>query len=172
MDRKGFLSCGGGVSERGRLLLLSDGSLVRLLEAIYMAPVHIEVSNQEEACITLPKDVKRVIKRGVWLKRGERRLIFAHSLISLDNLSERMRSRLVTGSHPLGLIIDEEVPCHRKEGLEIRRMVWPEKAIELGSPPDRALWMRRYRIVADKGLIALILEVFSPLLTDRYGHKA
>lgn len=109
-----------------------------------------------------------VIRRDVWLGlRGHRRLVFAHSLIPAENLSEKVQSRLTMGSHPLGLIIDEEVLCYRKESLEICSIEWPERSVEFGFPPDHRLWARRYRIVSDKGIIALILEVFSPSLLEK-----
>lgn len=178
MKREEFLSSlGKEVSEKGRLLLISDGSLVKLLEALYLKPITVEVEGQWIGPVRLDSpfifhDNREVIKRDVWLKEEEKRLIFAHSLIPAGNLSERMRSRLTMGFHPLGLIIDEELLCYRKESFEICMIEWPEKAIGFGLSPNHRLWARRYRIVTEKGIIALILELFSPSLIEWNEHQA
>ncbi len=158
--RDAFLSVHGKeLSEKGRLLLFSDGSLVKSLEALLMKDITIDVEEQHRK--------GEWLKRGVWLQGDGKRLVFAFSIIPMDSLSPRMLERILKGSRPLGLIVEESMPFHRKEDLRFGIVHWPEKAMAFGFHGNCRLWARRYRIATDKGHIASILEIFSPALMER-----
>lgn len=162
------------LSERGRMLFISDGSLTRLLEALYFKEIKIELKDQTIECISdgyreflgVLKG-EEIIKRDVWITEGDKKLVFAHSIIPLKGIPPRILDKLTNGIEPLGAILEEEGVFYRKNHWEFGRIQWKEIADELNLPNDYIFWARRYQIINRQGIMAVILEVFLPYLLEQ-----
>lgn len=165
-----------------RMLLASDGTVVRLLQTLFLQPIGIEVRSQRELLmddaladwLEIEKGEKAV-ERKVWLttppdRRNEslpkgRKRIFAISTFPISpKLPPGFYQEMQLGQKPLGRIIQERRLLTRRDRLEIRRLRDPEAAEELGLPPGDFFWARRYRLTISEQVSGAIFELFSPAL--------
>ncbi|TAJ98822.1 MAG: DUF98 domain-containing protein [Candidatus Manganitrophaceae bacterium] len=175
-----------------RLLLTSDGTLIRQLQAILLTPIEVAVQDQREILIDeehaswigLPAGEKG-IQRKVWLTvrapsattpapgpfndgptpaaSGEKK-VFAVSTFPLSGLKPDLHQEISLGQKPIGRILEERHLPTRRDRLEITRLLLPQIAEALGRPPGELFWARRYRLNISDQVSGVIFEAFSPSL--------
>ena len=171
---KGFSS----LNAEERVILLSDGSLTLLLEALLSDRVSVEVKRNStqglspESALYLDEEPgKESVEREVWLKVKGERLVFAHLVVPVCSIEPWLLRALREGEEPLGRVLQaREIPV-LKEALEIGVVRAPEVSQDLRVDPDTLLYARRYKLtnrVEGGGWIikAEICEVLSPALVN------
>ncbi len=161
-----------------RLLLSSDGSMVRSLKGLFLVPTSLEVVDQAERLLDdesstrleVPKGEK-AIDRTVWLsvKVGPsegKRLVFARSLFPISKTRPDLYQEMRLGETPIGEIIETRALSTWRDRLEIAYLPFPEVASGLGLAEDHLFWARRYRLTISGTVSAILFEVFSPQLSS------
>lgn len=152
-----------------RLLLTSDGTLIRHLESLFLASVKVAVQDQREirideehaSRIGIPAGEKG-IQRKVWLSAGGGRKVFALSIFPLSGLKPDFHQEILLGQKPIGRIIEAQQLPTRRDRLEITRLALPQVAEALGLQPRELFWARRYRLIISDQVSGVIFEAFSP----------
>ena len=166
------------LSSKERMILLSDGSLTLLLEALLRDRVSVEVKRNTsaplspEAAAYLGEEPSiDALEREVWLKVKARKLVFAHLVVPVSTVEPWLLDALKEGTEPLGRVLkNREIPV-LKEALEIGVVRAPELSADLKIEPASELYARRYKLtnrVEGGGWIikAEICEVLSPSLVS------
>lgn len=176
MDGSEFLGLNSSkmINPSARMLLLSDGSLTRLLNAFLLSPVTLNRLRQEE--VGLDKEMadyieaevgQKVIDRDVWLMSGSEKIVYANSILPTSLMRDDIYNGITRGETPLGTLLTDQSILTTRDRLKIARVKAPEVSRELGLPDGTELWARRYRLNTEGGFKGVILEVFSPkLFTD------
>lgn len=174
-----------------RLLLTSDGTLIRHLESLFLNSVEVAIQDQREILIDeehasrmgIPAGEKG-IQRKVWLALGAPsaaspagewskartpaaradRKVFAISTFPLSGLKPDFHQEVLLGQKPIGRILEAQHLLTRRDRLEIARLSLPPVAEELGLQPRELFWARRYRLVVSDQVSGVIFEAFSPSL--------
>lgn len=151
-----------------RLLLSSDGTLVRLLQSLFLKPVRLSIQSQREVLIEDPLSGwlgippgEKGIERKAWLIQDVKR-VFAISILPISQLKPDFYQELLLGQKPFGEIIREKGLPTRRDRLEIYRLPQPEVAGALGLSESELFWARRYRLTISEQVSGAIFEVFSP----------
>lgn len=156
-----------------RMILLSDGMLTRLLNAMLLSPVTLKRLRQEE--VSLDNEMaeyigteagQKVIERDVWLMNGNDRLVYASSSLPTSLMSDEIYDGITRGDTPIGTLLIDQSILTRRDKLQIARVKAPEISRELLLPGDMDFWARRYRLNMEGGFRGAILEVFSPKLFE------
>ncbi len=158
-----------------RLLLLTDGTLVEHLEALYQAPVRLNLQHQQEVpmpdadadWLGVPRGCP-ALSRHAFLHAGdgngsgspEQTVLFAMSLFPLASLPSVLREEMQRGHLPVGKII-RDLPTQR-DRLEVARRPVPQLSEALGFLPTLHFWIRRYRLTLATGASGTIFEAFPP----------
>lgn len=175
MDGSEFLStCSSDpVDAPTRMLLLSDGSLTLLLNASLRSPVSLQRLRQEEVGLDMEmaeyieaEAGQRVIDRDVWLMSGNKRLVYANSILPTSLMRDDIYNEITRGDTPIGTLLSEQSVLTRRDRLQIGRVRSKEITAELGLPEDAVLRARRYRLHTEGGFKGAILEVFSPIMFE------
>jgi chorismate-pyruvate lyase len=166
------------LSSEERLILLGDGSLTLLLEALLRERVSVEVKRNStsllgpEAALYLDEvEGGESVEREVWLNVNGERLVFAHSIVPVSSIEPWLLESLSEGTEPLGRVLkNREIPV-LKEALEIAVISAPEVSADLQIDPDTRFYARRYKLtnrVEGGGWIikAEICEVLCPSLVS------
>ncbi len=161
-----------------RLLLSSDGTTVRSLNALLLRPVSLEVMGQQSCLVSgqlasqlgVPEGEK-AIERSVWLniekESGTEKLIYAVSTLPVSKLNPDVYQALQLREKPLGRIIEtQSIPTFRDQ-LEVAYLPFEAVAATLALKEDTLFWARRYRLLISGQVSALICEVFSPRLSSQ-----
>lgn len=175
MDGSEFLALNSSkiINPSARMLLLSDGSLTRLLNAFLMSPVTLNRLRQEE--VALNKEMadyigaepgQKVIDRDVWLMSGTERLVYANSILPTSLMRDDIYNGITKGDTPIGTLLNDQSILTIRDRLQIARVHAPEMSSELGLPVITELWARRYRLNTEGGFKGVILEIFSPRLFE------
>ncbi len=175
------------------LLLTSDGTLTRSLQALVRSPIYLEVILQEthgineEAAQHLDLDLKKAPKalfREVWLVNEKReRLVYARSILPVESLSSSFYHELTLKKKPIGELIEslnlpslkDKMSFSRVDSMALVSVFGsiadksfpasdPKTEKEFHSAGDSDLWCRRYRLSVPGQILASIEEVFSPSL--------
>ncbi|MBI3604886.1 MAG: chorismate lyase [Nitrospirae bacterium] len=175
------------------LLLTSDGTLTRSLQALVRSPIYLEVIRQEthgieeEAAQHLDIDLKKVpeaLFREVWLQNEQReRLVYARSILPVEALSPSFYHELSLKKRTIGDLIESLNLPSLKDKMSFSRVSSmalvpvfgsiadksfrasdPQVGKECYSAGDSELWSRRYRLSVPNQILASIEEVFSPSL--------
>ena len=167
-----------GLSDKERMILLSDGSLTLLLEALLSSRVSVEVKlsataglSPEAAAYLGEEPGLESIEREVWLMVKGTRLVYAHLVIPVSCIEPWLLAELKEGAEPLGRVLqNREIPV-LKEGLEIGVVRAPEVSADLSLDPETRLFARRYKLTNKKDgggslIKAEICEVLSPALVS------
>ncbi len=156
------------------LLLFSEGSMTTELELLSNDRVEAEVRFNGPARLSRadadflgasPDDP--AIEREVWLNAGEKRLLYARTLIPVAMLDPFVKAALdEKGSEPLGRVLASNGILFAKERLEIGVVRCPVASRDLDLPEHTPLFARRY-ILFNKGergwiIKAAVTEIFSP----------
>lgn len=179
MDRIGFAEYAKehGVPAVLRLLLVSDGSLTRLIRGWSLADVSLDTLCMDERPVEdetakwLDTPVGTIVyHREVWLTANGDRLVFASSdwylpdtETDLSNLAARFISDLRTSSVPVGDLIRKRGLWSKQELLEIGLYRSDELSNLWGG---EQFWGRRYLMKVEGIVCGTILEIFSPRLGE------
>jgi chorismate-pyruvate lyase len=145
------------------MLLHTDGSVTRLLEACFGAPVVVEtLANEIDDRLPTPVELELAPHRPVLWRRAilhvdDQPVLRASSVIALDRLHARARAALVAGNEPIGTVL---------RGLDTRRQMLVSSAgsptaadrAELDLDPGARVHARTYRILAASRPLAIITE--------------
>jgi chorismate-pyruvate lyase len=151
-----------------RALLVTDGTVTRILEAYTGEPIEVRPIHQAET--VLKQDVsllelapgqpvveRRVLLHGVSTGRN---YTFAESLIRTDRLWAGLREDLLRGKLGMGEILrDRRMETHR-EILSFREEAAGNLSTTLGIDPGDRLLVRSYRIFHRQSPAILITEKF------------
>ncbi len=151
-----------------RLLLVTDGTVTELLEALTGEPLGLGLKKQsvdrtENHPTMAPLDghsaclYRRITLRGE--KTGQDWL-YAESVILHQNLESDARQMLEQRQIPLGAILDRQLPDNHREIVDCGYRKNTAAADHLGLERDYAFLYRVYRILAQTSLIAVITEWF------------
>ncbi|MBL4607925.1 MAG: DUF98 domain-containing protein [Pseudomonadales bacterium] len=139
-----------------RVLLVTDGTVTKTLEAYFWEPIKVSEVNQQE--ITLDKDNERLnakqgealLKRSIKLVGGNSENCYAEadSLIRLHQLPLPLREKLINGDIGIGELL-------RESGLETYR-----KLIDIGEMNSNKIY-RSYQIIINHIPAILVTEYFT-----------
>lgn len=175
MDGSRFLSLcpSDAVNAPARMLLLSDGSLTRLLNALFLAPITLQRLRQEEVVLDdgMAEYIgaeagQKVIDRDVWLMDGTKRLIYANSILPTSLMRDDIYNEITKGYTPIGTLLREQSVLTMRDRLQIAKIKAQGLCRDLEFPEDTELWARRYRLNTEGGFRGAIIEVFSPRLFE------
>lgn len=167
--RKIEKSCG-KLSNLQKVLLTTDGSMTKALEAITGKKVIVETKNRKiiKADEELAKELKVSINepinlRVVYLKNPNSKtaLIFARSWSPLYRLDERYRKDFISTDIPIGKIIQK----YRIETRRVLKSIRVEKAKSeeakvFGIKKGEKILARKYCIISGSKILILIEEKF------------
>ena len=168
MDSDGFIShCQTQeVPPLIRLTLLSDGSLVKLLKAVYLSEITVDVKAQRQMVMGIEiakfldaAEGSDAIGRDAWLCCNEKRLVYAHSVIDVSMMGEIIQKEINKKSIPVGMLLsDYGLPLLRDQ-LFLMQLRSDHFAKEF-SVSGSLFWARCYRLRGGDGFNAAILEIF------------
>lgn len=170
MDIEGFMSlCSGqNVDPVTRLTLLSDGSLTRILTALYLSEISVDVTEQKQ--VSMPAEMAkfldaaeggRATTRDAWLCHNGHSIVYAHSVIDSLNTGGVIQKELDRRRKPVGILLGEYSIPIIKDQLFIVQLKSRDLA-EGFAVNENSFWARCYRLRGGEGFNASIFEVFSP----------
>jgi len=166
-----------------RMLLLSDGTLVDHLEALYLSPVRLSLQHQREVpmpdadadWLGVPRGCPTVERR-TFLRAGgtdaagriegerggspDRIVVFAVSLFPRSSLPSELCEEMLRGELPVGKLI-RALPTQR-DRMEVAYRPVPPLSEALGVSDTKSFWTRRYRLNLAGGGVGLVFEAFPP----------
>jgi len=166
------------ISPTLRLLLSSDGTMVRALNALFLETATLEIVEQRDivldektAVILKVAPGEKAIERTVWLKArqsGEKRqrVLHAISKFPISQMKPELYQEMRLGQKPIGQIIEERLYSTLRDHLEIAHRTFPEVSKGLQLPEETLFWARRYRLTFSEQVSAIICEVLSPQLSS------
>lgn len=162
------------LSPTARLLLTSDGSMTQMLEALTFSSASMVVEKQEllPAGHPLPElinraDTKEVLAREAWLYAGGKKLIYAHSLLTVSEENDRAINSIKETNKPLGKVLREDCVKTLRTSCKIGKVRSSSISTSLGIDPETLLWARYYKLNTDSGIDGIIFELFSPELLEQ-----
>lgn len=161
------------LSPTARLLLTSDGSMTQMLEALTFSSASMVVEKQEllPAGHPLPElinraDTKEVLAREAWLYAGGKKLIYAHSLLTVSEENDRAINSIKETNKPLGKVLREDCVKTLRTSCRIGKVRSSSISASLGIDAETLFWARYYRLNTDSGIDGIIFELFSPELLE------
>lgn len=163
-----------GLEPHQRLLLLSDGSLTLDLELLFGAAVEVDVMHEDKTALCA-KDAAyleeqagmEASEREVWLRVGDKKLVYARSLIPVERVRADLRETLDRqNNEPLGRVLGSSRIFFTKDKLEVSVVTCAQASEKLGLAPETPLLARRY-ILSNRDrdgwvIKAAVTEIFSP----------
>ena len=166
-----------GLKSEERLLLLSSGSMTLDLELLSAKAVEVELKYSgkallgSEAAAYLNEDAgMEAIERVAWLTVGQKRLVFAYTLIPLDRIQKSLLNALESRARePIGTVLRSKKIPFQKENIEVGVLTCAPAAMDLGIAASTPPVSRRYILFDRKKsgrwtIKALVTEIFSPVL--------
>lgn len=157
-----------------RALLVTDGTVTKLIEAYTLEPVQIERLHDIGSCdpehhpwLTVD-DATTVVQRRV-LIRGRysgRLYVYADSLVVPARLPEAVRNRLDMQGEGLGRLLNDAKCETRREVLWVGREHASDLPESVRRSTDGEFVTRVYRIISNSQPVALITERFPCMLAD------
>ena len=168
-----------------RLLMTSDGTMTRALEAVHLFPITVEMIKQSQThldpevagYLEIRTPPKEVVSRKVWLKKGPQKMLYASTILAIqaaqtgEDRLEAIREAILAGCKPLGSLIEQYRLPSFKDKIMIGTLLYPEVAQDFGLSPATELWGRHYRLAMGSCVRASVLEVFSPAAFCSNGMK-
>lgn len=172
-----------GLLPQQRLLLFSDGSLTLELELLYGSRVEVELKrnapshiDKETASYLGEECGKEAVEREVWLTAGEKRLVFAKTIIPANCIDAGLKKTLEKESgEPIGRVLNSKKIPFIKEKLEVAVVRSAHAADDLGIGRESLLLARRYVLFNRKEdskrwiIKAAVTEIFSPGVMPCHG---
>ena len=149
-----------------RALLITDGSVTRLLEAFINAPVGVRTVQQNivpasekiaEYLEILPGEDVNFREVYLYNKNNDRLLIHAISYAPLKHLPTGAMTRLMNEDEPIGFIMRDEKMESRREILSIQKRLFPSEC-QIPNKKTRHCLSRSYRIIHNSRPIFYIEE--------------
>lgn len=134
-----------------RLLLVTDGTVTKLLEALLREPVQVSVLDRT------PED-ERVVRRVV-LRTDDRDLVWARSTFYPSQIDDEVARTLTDAEAGIDSTLNEELGDTRRELLSVRVFDGEETPDFVGATGSEHL-VRTYEIYADGRAVAKITEYF------------
>ena len=150
-----------------RVLLVTDGTLTEILEAVFLEPIELVKISQKNVATNVyhapldPKLGESIIERKIVLRGGQSgtHYVYAESVIAADRLSPAFRKGLVESDLPVGRLWIEHKLETFKEFLEVR--FGADADLPADFTCDRSsVFVRRYRVFSGGMPIMLITEHF------------
>lgn len=162
------------LSPTTRLLLTSDGSMTQMLEALTFSSASMQIEKQE----LLPPeqilphlisraDTKEILAREAWLCAGGKKLIYAHSLLTVSEGNETAIDSIKETDKPLGKVLREDCVKTLRTSCRIGKVKSAGVSTGLAIDPETELWARYYKLNTDSGIEGIIFELFSPELLEQ-----
>ncbi|GEM_PF-3148874 len=155
------------LSSAHRMLLATDGSITKLLEAVCGRAIDARVLRQEDVPATplVAEQLEAPVGHAVTLRLvklcdAERVICVAGSLMALDRLPPIVKEQLYTTTIPIGrVIVSSGVRAHRRSvSVDVAR---PRAPLELFGPlADDRFLVRDSRLVTEGRIFAMIREYF------------
>lgn len=151
-----------------RVLLATDGTVTRTLEAFFWQPIAVDVllhdmmrSSRDYPQIGIERG-QHIIVRHVVLRGRDQQVPYAlaHSVIASDRLAPAMRSELLERRRGIGELLIEARHRTFREILSVRRAPAGEWAADLEIQAGEPVVIRQYTIDHGLGPSILIEEVF------------
>jgi chorismate-pyruvate lyase len=151
-----------------RVLLVTDGTVTRTLEAYFGEPVYVEVLSHTElrSDRAYPhigvKPGDGILKRCVILRGLVTHTVyaFAESIVVIDCIAADLRRALIDGRRGIGELIAASRMETFRELLAVNRAKAASWATHLGVRPEESVVTRRYRILREGRAAIEIEEVF------------
>lgn len=163
-----------------RVLLITDGTVTKSLEAYYWERILVEGMGQHE--ISIEKDCpwlgldkgSKVLEREVKLKGEESGIVYAHckSLLKLDVLSEQLRNDLLGGKIGIGEMLRERGLETYREVVDIGRKIDESLAPAFNVNQCGDIIYRTYKVSLRHEPTMLITEDFPYRLFAKQRHYA
>ena len=155
-----------------RLTLISDGSLVRILRALYLSEIGVQVEDQRLG--SMPAKMAKYLDtsedaeataRDAWLCCNGHNIVYAHSVIDSSNIEGAIQKGIDRKSKPVGILLGEyNIPIIKDQVFIVR--LKSDDLAEQFAVHENLFWSRCYRLRGGEGFNSAIFEVFSPdLLT-------
>jgi chorismate-pyruvate lyase len=144
-----------------RLLLVTDGTVTELLEALVREPVILGYRHQSvinENSLTDSTFLNRTITLQGELSGTH--WIYARSRIFLDQLSSRAQSMLIDDSMPIGTILKKESCDNHRQIIDCGFETDIYAAEQLGLAPDSRFLFREYEVISESRTLMTINEWF------------
>ena len=151
-----------------RVLLSTDGTLTRVLEAYAGEPVEVvkllqatEVSDARDGDLLL-RGVEPVLRRRVLLRgrRSRRHLLYAEAVVLPGRVEPAFLAGLLETDKPIGTLLAETRTETFREILAVGREEAGACAVHFDTAPSAELVVRTYRIWSHGQPIVLITEKF------------
>lgn len=152
-----------------KILLITDGSITRILEAVRGEDIEVITLVQEVVksdarfaeIFGIPEGAE-VNHRIVWLKDSRDYLVHATSYCPLTRLDERFRTDIMKGDTPIGKIMKEHLMEARREIRELSTVrAAGALAAKFNIIEGTTLIKRNYDIIYMDQVLLNITEVFS-----------
>lgn len=169
------------IAERGedldrslREMLLCTESLTQRLETLFNREVtvkiegsHLSVGEWPEecelwGCLNPPSSSSGIILRNAWLCLGSTFKLFAHSQLSMEDITLEDRQNIEKGQQALGYLFLEKNGRLEREGLCLRRAEIQNPSLFGAFNTKTTFWCRRSLFHVNGQLRARILEIFPP----------
>ena len=157
-----------------RVLLVTDGTLTEILEAIFLEPVELVKIGQKNVPVDAshaaldPEAGETIIERKIVLRGGQSgtQYVYAESVIAADRLSPAFRKGLLESDLPVGRLWIEHKLETFKEFLEVR--FGADADLPADFTCDRSsVFVRKYRVFSGGRPIMLITEHFPGTFNER-----
>ncbi len=147
-----------------RALLVTDGTVTKILEAYFWEPVEVQTQKQEFTTAERPIDWiqvdagDRVLIRNARLRGADSGQVYAtaFSVIRTELIPETFRQRLIDREIGIGVLIRDSGLESYREVLEVG--IEPPSAHEPASGSEHVF--RTYRIIIGRAPVILITESF------------
>ena len=151
-----------------RILLVTDGTLTEILEAIFLERIQLIKVSQEVISATashadLEADSQEALLERKILLRGEtsgRNYVYAESVIALERLSPAFRDGLIKSAIPLGRLWLEHKLETFKDVPDVRCQPADGIHRHFGCQDSSPLLVRTYRVNSGTKPVMLISEYF------------
>jgi chorismate-pyruvate lyase len=155
-----------------RALLVTDGTVTKILEAYFWEPVEVQTLQQETVTAERPIDWiridrgDRVLIRRARLRGADSGIVYAtaFSVIRTQLIPKTFRQRLIDREIGIGALIRDSGMESYREVLEVG--IEPAKTDDEAAPEPSDLVSRTYRIIIDGQPVILITESFPLALYD------
>lgn len=159
-----------------RVLLVTDGTVTRTLEAYFDEAIEVDVLEHAERSSELayPQiDIAAgdpILHRFVTLRGRTTRRVYAaaESVAVLDHISQQIRRKLIEERKGIGELLREGRLETYRELLTARRVAAGSWAAHLGVAPTESVVTRDYRIYQGGRAALLIQEAFPESLFPRH----
>lgn len=151
-----------------RILLVTDGTLTKILEAYLTEQLQVVKLSEEIVNITkdiLHLDIKtgcEVIKRNILLKGqiSEHNWLYAESIIVIERLEKKFRDKLIKSHVPIGKLWIEYKAETFKEIIISAREPANDLADYFDISPEEKMLYRTYRVFSRQQPVMMITEKF------------